>query len=567
MYHIYLMKTAKSFLFLLLLFSQSAASLPLRYQQRSQAGISPDSTLSILKENIGRAESSGDQAAQADAYKLLGEFFYQQGAFSQSIVYLQKALSIAGRKNDIQREAEIHSALGITYYFSRQPGLAEREQRQALSLAKQLDDQVAEARVLTRIGHLLEKKGMSDSALFYHNKALVKISKKTDSALYADINENIGSVYEDKGRYNEARIFFDKALQINTRLGREEERIVNLNNLGDVFRKTGNTSEAKFFTYEALKAARVSGSRYQERSALRDLSKIYADENNIGISHQYLDTAYQLTEMIYTEEGAQQIALLESFYETEKKDKEIQLLAQNARIDSLRRWGLLIIILLIIAVAGWQWQKIKSNKKIIAEQNRVFEVEQKLLQIELDNVKLRELQLEAEVKSHDLQEKYLQRELELRSQSLSWYTLQLIEKNKVLEDIQKALVESLRADAAQKNKMLRETSKNIELNFRKDDYWLQFEHFFAQVHVSFYDDLKNCLPDISAGEQRLCALLRMNIEPKEIATVLGITPDSLRIARYRLRKRLGLTGKDSLSEFLSKLGATNTAHNNLVSIN
>ncbi|MFN8714891.1 MAG: tetratricopeptide repeat protein [Bacteroidota bacterium] len=555
-----------SYLFSLLLCSQTASTQTLHEQSDLFPGVNPDSAMSLLKEKISRAESSGNETAQAEAHQELGEFFYLQGAFSQSIVYLQKALTIYSKQNNIRRQAEIHSALGTTYYFSRQPGLAEREQRQALYFAKQLEDPVAEARVLTRIGHLFEKKGLSDSSLIYHNNALEKIQGTTDSALYAEISENIGSIYEDKGQYEEARKYFFTAMQINTRLGREEDRVINLNNLGDVFRKTGNRELAKQYTTQALAGARVLGSRYQERSALRDLSKIYADENNYYVSHQYLDTAYQQTEAIYAEEGARQMALLESFYETEKKDKEIQLLAQNARIDSLRRWGLLAATLMIIAVAGWQWQKIKSNKKIIAEQNRVFEVEQKLLQIELDNVKLREQQLEAEVNNHNLQEKYLQRELELRSQSLSWYTLQLIEKNKVLEDIQKTLLESLRTDGVQKNKMLRETSKSIEINFRKDDYWLQFEHFFAQVHISFFDELKKHLPDISAGEQRLCALLRMNIEPKEVATVLGITPDSLRIARYRLRKRLKITGKDNLSEFLGKLGETETRHNNLLSI-
>lgn len=555
-----------SYLFSLLLYSQTAPTQTLHGPSNLFPGVNPDSAMSLLKEKISWAESSGNETAQAEANQELGEFFYRQGAFSQSIVYLQKALTIYSKQNNIRRQAEIHSALGTTYYFSRQPGLAEREQRQALYFARQLEDPVAEARVLTRIGHLLEKKGLSDSSLIYHNNALEKIKGTADSSLYAEVSENIGSIYEDKGQYEEARKFFFTALLINSRQGREEDRVINLNNLGDVFRKTGNIELAKRYTNEALAAARVLGSRYQERSALRDLSKIYADENNYYVSHKYLDTAYQQTEAIYAEEGARQMALLESFYETEKKDKEIELLAQNARIDSLRRWGLLAATLLVIAVAAWQWQKIKSNKKIIAEQNRVFEVEQKLLQIELDNVKLREQQLEAEVNSHNLQEKYLQRELELRSQSLSWYTLQLIEKNKVLEDIQKTLLESLRTEGAQKNKMLRETSKSIEINFKKDDYWLQFEHFFAQVHMRFFDELKKYLPDISAGEQRLCALLRMNIEPKEIATVLGITPDSLRIARYRLRKRLKMTGKDSLSEFLAKLDETKARHNNLLSI-
>jgi DNA-binding CsgD family transcriptional regulator len=272
------------------------------------------------------------------------------------------------------------------------------------------------------------------------------------------------------------------------------------------------------------------------------------------MSKLYLDSAYEITERIYAEEGAQQIALLGSFYEIERKEKEIQLLEKGARIDSLRRWILLVFVGLVLVIVLGQWQKIKTNKRFMEKQNRVMEMEQAMLQMEIDNIKLREQQLESEINNRALQEQFLKRELELLGQTLSGHTLQLIAKNKMLEDIQQSLLEALKAEGVEKNKLLKATTKSIELNFKKDEDWKQFEHFFSQVHGSFYDGLKRILPDISAGEQRLCALLKLNIESKEIARVLGITPDSLRIARYRLRKRLGLEGDQSLSQFLGELG-------------
>jgi DNA-binding CsgD family transcriptional regulator len=49
---------------------------------------------------------------------------------------------------------------------------------------------------------------------------------------------------------------------------------------------------------------------------------------------------------------------------------------------------------------------------------------------------------------------------------------------------------------------------------------------------------------------RLCSLLKLNLSSQEIATILGISTDSLRIARYRLRKKLDLDKNDNLVGFL-----------------
>jgi DNA-binding CsgD family transcriptional regulator len=56
--------------------------------------------------------------------------------------------------------------------------------------------------------------------------------------------------------------------------------------------------------------------------------------------------------------------------------------------------------------------------------------------------------------------------------------------------------------------------------------------------------------NLSPAEIRLCCLLKLNLPSKDIAAILSISPDSLRIARYRLRKKLNLDAKANLNTFL-----------------
>lgn len=517
----------------------------------------PNRSLSLTKKAMHYYALSENQLGIANSKFLLGRLFYISGAFSQSIRYQQEALKLYTRLGEVQSIAEVHSSLGTTFYFARQPGKAMKEQQSAMAIYLELNDSKGIALTLTRIGHLREKEKNPKRALELHQQALIYCRKKNDSIIYAEIYENIGSVYEDLEAYDKALEYYQLAYTLNRSEKGKEARITVLNNIGDCYRKMGDFVQALQFTHQALHEARKSDNHYEERSALRDLSKLYDLKGEFQHSKTYLDSAYQLTEMIYTDEGAQQVALLSTFYELEQKDREIELLDKNKRNATLTGWIYLqtaiIVFILLFVIIWWQRVRMKSDRRNLKAQELVLETKQQLMQVELDNARLRESKLSSDLQNQYLLERELQQELELRSQSLSSHTLQLIEKNGLLETLQQSLLKAIKAEGAEKNKQLREVSRQIDFSFHRDRDWSNFEHFFAQVHASFYDKLKEQLPDISRTEQRLCALIKLKLESKEIAIILGITVDSLRIARYRLKKRLKLDEADSLGSFIELL--------------
>ncbi len=83
--------------------------------------------------------------------------------------------------------------------------------------------------------------------------------------------------------------------------------------------------------------------------------------------------------------------------------------------------------------------------------------------------------------------------------------------------------------------------------------WKDFELRFKEVHNDFYDKLTKNYPNLTPSEYRLCAFLRLNMTSKEIAGFTFQSPESLKIARYRLRKKLGLGREENLVSFLMKL--------------
>ena len=101
---------------------------------------------------------------------------------------------------------------------------------------------------------------------------------------------------------------------------------------------------------------------------------------------------------------------------------------------------------------------------------------------------------------------------------------------------------------------LTEVVEVINEDLSEKQEWEQFMGYFEQIHPSFFKKLeKKSVEELSPSELRLCTLLKLNLSSKEIASILRITPDSIRIARYRLRKKLTIASGDKLTRFLHQL--------------
>ena len=93
----------------------------------------------------------------------------------------------------------------------------------------------------------------------------------------------------------------------------------------------------------------------------------------------------------------------------------------------------------------------------------------------------------------------------------------------------------------------------LKSNLATSDNWSSFEHYFEKVHKDFFKILKSKYPSISTNELNMCALLKLNIQNKDIAQIMGISPDSVRKAQNRLSKKMELSSNEVLRDFILKV--------------
>ncbi|PHK97390.1 hypothetical protein CGL56_16435 [Neolewinella marina] len=141
----------------------------------------------------------------------------------------------------------------------------------------------------------------------------------------------------------------------------------------------------------------------------------------------------------------------------------------------------------------------------------------------------------------------LESENRRKSQELANTTLTLAKKNEMLLDLKEELA---RTGGNRTGQPAHKLLHLIDRNLNTEEDWAIFESHFNEVHEEFLKRLRATHPELTSGDLRLAAYLRMDLSSKEIAPLLHISVRGVENKRYRLRKKLELENNDNLNQYL-----------------
>jgi len=179
-------------------------------------------------------------------------------------------------------------------------------------------------------------------------------------------------------------------------------------------------------------------------------------------------------------------------------------------------------------------------------QRRYYKAKQaKLEQAKQQELALKQKELQA------LKEDQIKSELSHVNSLLAASTMNLVVKNEFMENVKEEIREALSTDKPEeKQKALERIIKEIDTTLKVQEDWKQFEYNFDRVHGDFLKRLTTEFTDLTPGEQKLCAFLRLNMDSKEIANLMGISLRGVEVSRYRLRKKFNLETQQNLAKFI-----------------
>lgn len=506
---------------------------------KSIADSDPEHSFQLVSELL-QTVSADQVLLKAKTHQLQGRLLFQFALYQEALEPLFEAEELFLRINCERCLAETHNLVGEIFYKIKSSQSALERHMEAFDLYENNGDSEGMAETKGFMGTMYEKMEEYPKALKLQREALQLVKTTNNLSAFALVLENIGSIKEDLEEFDSATYFFQKSYELHLIAGDSSNMIGNLNNLGDAYRKAGEFSQGLAYSLKALEMSERLGNSYQQKSAAVDVAKSLNLLGRNSEAYEFLDLARNLSDDIFSAETAKQLAIREVQYELDKKITQLADFEQRHQLEILLRWllsfSVLILIILAWTMINRQKNKIKSSKDLLERQKELLEVKEKLIATEKENINLLEARMAAEVESH--------------SQSLSAQTLHVIEKNQMLGEIQQKLKRILEEDAKEQKKRIRNLIKQIDYNFSQDTDWEDYKNSFEKVHQDFFKNLHKSSKDLTPGELKLASLMRMNLSSKEIASTLGISQESLRISRYRLRKKLNLEKGENLQQFL-----------------
>ena len=476
----------------------------------------PDILEALAQEGLVIAKRMGDARMPAIYNNILGSAYWLRGDNENAATYYLEALRIATENEDYRSIASSNSNLGNVYDAMGNYKRAIVHGKLAAAAAESMQDTVRLASIYLNLGKAFAEDLILDTALQFLRKAIVFKQAIGDVDGEALLHNNVGSILIEMDSLGAAEKHLQKAKDT---FENQKHFLVNdlYSNLAVLHAKRGRYRLAQVYVDSAIEMSQKSGDLLSLIHAYEDKKDISAGQGSYKQAFEAFEKLYELDQSVRGEEVQKKVEILQLKYEEEKNQKQIALLEKEKAEEQLFLFRTLITGVFVISFL-------------------LFLI----------------LILRLKVKNSKLKEKDLQNQLVQKKKELTSYALNFIQKNELMGELTEKINELKKESLPDTNKRLSKINTMISDSFRIDQDWENFKLMFEEVHPDFFGLLKKQYPDLGNAELKLSALLRLNMNLKESSRVLGISPESVKTARYRLRKKLKLEHEENLVDFFLK---------------
>ena len=360
-----------------------------------------------------------------------------------------------------------------------------------------------------------------DSALIFYNQALDLAKQIKDTVWTGIVSGNMGQLFYAQGKYDTAYALLKRDYGAS-----KEKRLYD--NAGHSLQWAARTNLALGNKAAALAEVREAFQLLKEwpdanylRNTYYTATQIFREMGNYDSAFYYNNLWSRINDSLEKVVATSSLAISKAKLNDEtsryniqnlNKEKRSQLLLRNIIIASI------VILSLVIVLA--------VNRQRLNEKLKTEKAEQEKLRMEQEKV-------------------MMEQEAASAKDQLKMFTENIIEKTNLIEKLESQI--KGKEATTEQHVIITELSQQTILT---EEDWNKFKTLFEKIYPGFFINLKEKFPDITLAEQRMAALTRLQITPKQMASMLGISVDSVHKTRQRLRQRLRLNPESSLEEIM-----------------
>ncbi|MEO0403566.1 MAG: tetratricopeptide repeat protein [Bacteroidota bacterium] len=476
----------------------------------------PRRSLEILDDVIAIAKKDNNRDDQLTALEMKGIVYEELGFMNKASDIYLNLLKERESKGEFDELISLYLNLGSINIELQNTDAAKEYLDKAAELSTEYNELIGELYAKGSLATIYSKTGDTDTAIAIFQEQ-IPIYDSLGHGLSINLS-NIGLAYERGNQLDSALLYYQRAFEELSPDDLHSKAMI-INNKAGIYHKLKRIPEAKEQALLSLNLSDSLGIIDLSHKNYELLAQLEFDLYNYQQASEYYKKTVALQDSLSEIADSKYLTTLSTVYEVDKKEKEIANLDEDKKQqqETIGRLILVSSIVVLALILTFVWFRFR-----LITRKREQEITE--LQLAQQNTEL---------------EKYRD-QLQLRTKNL-------LEKNRLVKEIQKELKESQQsADTAQLQEVL--TSK-ILTNQDWDNYKKAFEH----VHPQFFNKLKAKSEDLTQGEQRTAALMKLDLSNLEIAEILGISDKSVIQNKYRLRKKLNLEDNSHLSKLLMEM--------------
>ena len=429
--------------------------------------------------------------------QLLGMHLLGSGHNGEGLYHLFGALSAMKQQGvDIPTAYKTYYAIAQFAYKNQEFESAKLYWKRALNIHPEPASSSAYGMV-NSLGLCYRGLNMLDSSDYYFQLAKESALAQKNTVWCTVIDGNLGENLYRKGLYQQALPLLqadaDYCLSVNSNGNASNALVL----LSDAYLQLGNTQVAQATMQQAIKSARKANDLRRMAPVYRQLSKWYAVKNDGHLTLAYADSAahvYRKLQQNFSSVTAFEAEKVVAMAATEIAEENAKHIAGLAR---LRLWSALGISGLLIAFFVVYFFSYRNRNRL------------KQAELQLSNARLEE-------------------ELVSASAELQAYIDNMRQTNEAADDLAEKVILT-------------------------DLHWREFLSKFNQAHPQFLDKLLTQNASLTKAETRLCCLTYLSLSDKEMAAILGVGTNSIRVTRNRVRKKLQIGTQHDLEQLLQGL--------------
>jgi len=336
----------------------------------------------------------------AHAYSDLGIDYAEMGDYDKSTEYFLKSLStyeaiLVEREDPAIRfnYAICLNNVGINYDLLGLHDKAMEAYQESMKISKEIGDDELTADGLNNIGLIFELKGEYGKALDYLKQALIIYEILGYKRTIGIATANIGLIYSSLEEYDQSLTYHQRTLDIFKQIEDKSSEALATVNIASTYMDMNRPGSAYPYIIRAIDMASEINSKTTLEMGYEILSEYYRATNNFKDAYEIQKKANALKDSLYKLELTENIAEMQTKYETEKKEQEIQLLTKDNEIQNLKikkqstqLYFLVSFVVLILLVSYLIFNRYKLKQKQYQSdlEKKNLETEQRMLRSQMN---------------------------------------------------------------------------------------------------------------------------------------------------------------------------------------